>query len=424
MSKRAVLFPGQGSQFAGMGKSLAESYPSAKAIFEQADDALGFSISKLCFEGPEEELKKSNERFDYAVRATFDAIWDWDIVNNSCYWGDGFEQLFGYDVKQLNKTNPNFSDNIHLDDIEYINTQLNQLLAGELNSWNEEFRYKKANGEYADVQDRGIVIRNTDGKAIRMIGAMQDITSKKAEAEKLNQLNQMLEKQAENLTASNNELERFAYVASHDLQEPLRMVTSFLNLLEKKYKSQIDETAEKYIHFAVDGAERMKNLIHDLLEYSRVSTTKDLSGITNMKEIIQQIKEIFLLRIKETGALLQTGSLPTLCNTNPILILQLMQNLVGNALKYIGKEQPEIMIDVEELAGYWQFSVKDNGIGINPVYSEKIFLIFQRLHSKDQYEGTGIGLSICKKIVEIHEGRIWVESTLGHGSTFYFTLKK
>jgi light-regulated signal transduction histidine kinase (bacteriophytochrome) len=195
-----------------------------------------------------------------------------------------------------------------------------------------------------------------------------------------------------------------------------------LELLEKKYKEQLDETARTYISFATNGAAQMKKLILDLLEYSRVGTIKEDSSDTDMNEVMHTVLEILKHKIREAGAEVEVEKLPVLSNTSKTQMLQLMQNLLSNALKYHGDEKPRVKICATEEEGKWLFSVKDNGIGIDPKFQEKVFIIFQRLHNKKEYSGTGIGLSICKKIVERHGGKIWVESQSGQGSTFYFSI--
>lgn len=225
------------------------------------------------------------------------------------------------------------------------------------------------------------------------------------------------------LTESNKELEQFAYVASHDLQEPLRMVSSFLQLLEKKYKSQLDETAHQYIHYAVDGSERMKVLINDLLKFSRVGTAAEEREPVYCNLVVSNVIKVYEAKIRETGASINVLTLPVIYG-NKTQVEQLFQNLIGNALKYHGSESPSVTIGCDEEGADWKFYVKDNGIGIDQKFFEKIFVIFQRLHGKNEYSGTGIGLAICKKIVERHGGRIWIESKLGKGSVFYFTFPK
>jgi PAS domain S-box-containing protein len=251
---------------------------------------------------------------------------------------------------------------------------------------------------------------------------LKDATEKQMTARQLTELNEILKKRAAELQASNIELERFAYVASHDLQEPLRMVTSFLQLLEKKLEGSLDDTSKKYIYFAIDGAERMKILIQDLLQYSRIGTSKEIVEDVDCNVIMESVKNIYTLAILETRADLIVHPLPVI-QAEKGQIHQLFQNLVGNAIKY-SPDPPRIEVGYRDEPEYWQFYVKDQGIGINQKFFDKIFVIFQRLHNKSEFTGTGIGLAICKKIVERHGGNIWVESEQGKGSTFFIRLPK
>jgi PAS domain S-box-containing protein len=225
----------------------------------------------------------------------------------------------------------------------------------------------------------------------------------------------------EELARSNAELEQFAYVSSHDLQEPLRMISSYLQLLQRRYQGKLDDKADKYIYFAVDGASRMQNLINDLLEFSRVATRAREPEPTDCESVLNQVLSNLDLYIKENKAAISHDPLPEIIADNTQLT-QIFQNLIVNGIKFHSEEAPKIHVSADKKEGEWVFSVKDNGTGIDPQYSEKIFEVFKRLHNKEDYPGTGIGLSICKKIVERHGGHIWVESELGKGSTFYFTL--
>lgn len=243
---------------------------------------------------------------------------------------------------------------------------------------------------------------------------VRDITERK-------ETQKALQQHANELERSNAELEQFAYVASHDLQEPLRIVASYTQLLARRYKDKLDSDANEFIEFIVDGATRMQNLINDLLSYSRVGTRGQEFESNDLNKILETVINTLDLRIKDSTATVTHDSLPTL-PTDGRQMLQLFQNLIGNALKFQSDSSPVVHIGVVQLADEYLFSVRDNGIGIDSQYAERIFQVFQRLHGKGEYPGTGIGLAICKKIVERHGGRIWVESSPGTGSTFYFTL--
>ncbi|MFO7822693.1 MAG: ATP-binding protein [Cyclobacterium sp.] len=238
------------------------------------------------------------------------------------------------------------------------------------------------------------------------------------------ELNQALEKKAHDLSRSNEELEQFAYVASHDLQEPLRMISSFIALLGRKYGERLDEKGMQYIHFAVDGASRMRQIILDLLTYSRVGKNLEENPRIQVAFLLDEVLHLYRKQIREKKAVVHYKDLPEVW-VDKYLLGQLFQNLIGNALKYSKKdESPLIKIKLDSQGNEWLFSIEDNGIGIDKAYHEKIFLMFNRLHSFESYEGTGIGLAVVKKTVEHFGGRIWLDSEMGVGTTFYFTLPK
>jgi light-regulated signal transduction histidine kinase (bacteriophytochrome) len=230
-----------------------------------------------------------------------------------------------------------------------------------------------------------------------------------------------LREKTEELARSNRDLEQFAYVASHDLKEPLRMVTSYVQLLAKRYKDKLDSDADEFIGFAEDGAIRMWKLINDLLTYSRVGTRGKQLEPTDCEAVLNQSLSNLKVAMEENGAVVTHDPLPTIMADNPQLV-QLFQNLIGNAIKFRGNELPIVHVSASRNGSAWIFSFCDNGIGIAPEYAERIFIIFQRLHGREEYPGTGIGLAICQRIVERHGGRIWIESEVGKGATFYFTL--
>ncbi|MEX2512939.1 MAG: ATP-binding protein [Cyclobacteriaceae bacterium] len=259
----------------------------------------------------------------------------------------------------------------------------------------------------------------------KLLNGLQDSMEEQSKLKnKLSKQKRKLKQSLKELEEKNTELEHFAYVASHDLQEPLRMVTGFLQLLETKYINQLDEKARSYIKFSMDGAIRMRQLILDLLEYSRLNKSFEHPEEVQLENIIAEVKKTYLTEIKKTGTKIIENNLPIIYS-HPRFLVQVFQNLVGNAIKYSQKGlAPKIEISCRERPNDWLLSVKDNGIGLDPSYSDKIFIIFQRLHTRDQFSGTGIGLAIVKKIVEYHGGKIWVDSEEGKGSTFFFTLPK
>jgi PAS domain S-box-containing protein len=606
-------------------------------------------------------LEESNQRYEYVTKATFDAIWDWDLVTDKSYWGEGFERTFGYEIDKINTNREFWSSHIHPDDFNEVVKGIQRSIMSDATNWSNEFRFQKADGSYAFVMDKCIIIRDKNGKAVRLVGAMQDISekktlqqlldkanrlarigsweidvpsatvywseitkeiretgpdyqpslqdgighfkegysrntiiarvkesvhfgtpwqedlqiythkgnlkwirttgkaelkdgkcvkiygsfqdideSKKAELEilklyeeknsilesigdgfftvdknwivtywndaaekmlgmpkekllgknlwgvfsqnmnphsyrkyheaietskriffedyypvldrwfevsaypsknglsvyfkditdritaqmELNQLNLSLQKTAQDLAISNAELEQFAYIASHDLQEPLRMITSFLAQIEKKYHDILDEKGKQYIRFAVDGAKRMRQIILDLLEFSRVGRFEGKVQEINVNELVGEVVSVYEKKIEDSAATIHFLNLPTvICFKTPLR--QVFQNLIGNALKYQPPgAKPVINIQAEETPEYWKFLVKDNGIGIEPDYYDRIFNIFQRLHNKEEYSGTGIGLAIVKKIVEAMGGKIWIEPNEEKGSIFIFTISK
>jgi PAS domain S-box-containing protein len=641
-----------------------------KWVQEKGNLVLDDSGKPLSFEGTvrditeekllELSLEESNLRYDYVLKATFDAIWDWDIQSDICMWGEGFTTIFGYNLEGRQSANF-WSQNIHPEDHSTVWHGMQEAIKGNVQNWEKQYRFRKADGSYAHVLDRALIIRDKNGKAIRMVGALQDISekiileqlldkanrlakigsweidvlkgtvywsditkdireaspdflptlqhglgnfkdgkdkqiitqkvqecidhgtsweedlqiitekgnlkwirtigkaelvngkcvkifgsfqdidaTKKAEIEirklytekntilesigdaffaidtnwivtywnkeaekmlgvpkseilgkfiwdifsdsvgsesynryheslrtnkalnfedyyavldkwfevscyplenglsvyfkdvterklsdiELKKLNEDLHTKARELAISNSELEQFAYIASHDLQEPLRMVTSFLNHLQKKYSDVIDETGKQYIYYAVDGATRMKQIILDLLQYSRVGRFGGESEIVDLNEVVKQIILLHKNQVEETNATITFKELPVIKSYRSPL-RQIFQNILSNALKYHKKGVPlRVNISADESETHWLFSIKDNGIGIKPEHFERIFVLFQRLHSKEAYGGTGIGLAIVKKIVDAFGGEIQVASEEGKGSCFSFSIKK
>jgi PAS domain S-box-containing protein len=304
----------------------------------------------------------------------------------------------------------------HPADRDLTDARRDRVHAGEADSVRFEKRYLRKDGRTVWVNLTVALARGADGAPHYEIAVFDDISERKAQEAALRAAH-------DELARSNAELEQFAYVASHDLQEPLRMVSSYTQLLGRRYGERLDGDARDFMGFIVDGAARMKQLIEDLLAYSRVGTKGKEFRPVPVENALQRAITNLRAAIEESGAEITHDALPTV-NADEVQLAQLFQNLMGNAIKFRGAEKMKIKIEAKENSSEWQLSVKDNGIGIEAQYFERIFMLFQRLHTKGDYPGTGIGLAICKKVVERHGGRIWVESEPGRGSSFNFTLPK
>ncbi|HKU45523.1 MAG TPA: PAS domain S-box protein [Burkholderiales bacterium] len=362
----------------------------------------------------EARLKESEARF----RQTFELA-----ASGMCHVIDGrFVRvnkslcgILGYSEREL--LGKSVKDVSHPEDRDVSDALRARIRRGEIESARFEKRYIRGdNGAIVWADVAVALVRDVFGVPQYEIAIFDDITDRKRAEAALNEAH-------EELKRSNAELEQFAYVASHDLQEPLRMVASYTQLLSRRYDAKLDNDAREFMAFIVDGATRMKQLIEDLLAYSRVGTKgADFRPVAAEGALR---RALFNLRAatEEAGAVVTHDALPTV-SADEVQLGQLFQNLIGNALKFRSASVPRIHVGVAEKDSEWQFEVRDNGIGIEPQYYERIFMVFQRLHNKGEYPGTGIGLAICKKVVERHGGRIWVESRPGEGSSFWFTLPK
>ncbi|WP_339750949.1 PAS domain-containing protein [Algoriphagus aquimarinus] len=493
------------------------------------------------------KLRLSNKRFELATKATSEAIWDWDLVKGHTFRSDNFNKLLGVSKDEDASKNEFWTSKIHPDDLPRVEKNLNKTLLGTEDQWTQEFRFRKSDGEILYVIDNGLIIRNRQGKAVRIIGSTQnitkrkhaeidlasqrqrlsnviegthagtwewnpqtnetifseiwanilgytlkelepinfqtwidlvhpediieskkllddyfygrsnsyesefrmkhkqgnlvwilargkvfswtlegqpmmmfgthvDITEKKLREEEIKSTNQKLQ-------SANDELKSFASMASHDMKEPLRMISSFLQLLEKKYTPVLDEKGVQYINFAVNGAKRLSVLIDDMMEYSRIGFDASMLDRIDLNKVVEDVIALNKDLIDEKKAQIQVGDLPAISGImTPIKSVFI--NLISNALKYqeIGNV-PIISIYAKNVEGFYQITVEDNGIGIDEAYFEKIFNVFSRLHGKNEYSGTGIGLAVCKKIISQHGGKIWLESA-EKGSKFHFTLQK
>lgn len=359
----------------------------------------------------EEMLKKSNERFTKIFNLNPLPTYITNAASGKFMFANSaFEKLLGLknaDIIGKTAVELNIMPETTRDELR------NHINENDGNSRNLEISIRTANGEYRDILLSSDTIEIDQETCF--VAAMIDITQRKKTEKEL-----LLK--TEELGRSNTELEQFAYIASHDLQEPLRMINSYVQLLATRYKDKLDQDANDFINFAVDGSNRMRNLINSLLEYSRVNRLKPFEWL-NTDEVLEEVLSDLSAQVKESEATIIHGRLPKIYG-DKVLIGLLFQNLIANAIKFRSDKKPEITIKGEQTGDDYLFSVQDNGIGIAKEYADKIFVIFQRLHSKEKYPGTGIGLAICKKIVERHGGKIYMESEPGKGTTFFFTIKR
>jgi PAS domain S-box-containing protein len=360
----------------------------------------------------ENELRESERRF----RATFEhagvGIIHTGMDHRLLRVNPRICELLGY--TQIEMLSRAFEDITHPDDLAMSREIIQPILSGEVDVYRTEKRYLRKDGSLLWAQISVSLVRSELSEPLYFVTIVEDISERK-------QAQLLLEERTRDLARSNADLEQFAYLTSHDLQEPLRMVASFTQLLERRYRGQLDERADDYIHFITEGAQRMQRLINDLLTYSRVGSRGRPFAALDAEDLLRQAAENLQIAMEEAGAILTHDALPRVSGDESQLI-QLLQNLIGNAIKFRSAAPPQIHVSAQPKGSQWVIAVRDNGIGIDPQYFERIFVLFQRLHLREEYPGTGIGLAICKRIVERHNGRIWVESTPGQGSTFYFSL--
>ncbi len=360
------------------------------------------------------ELASKEARLRTLLQTIPDLIWLKDLNGVYVFCNAKVESLLG--VKEEDLVGKRDYDLFDKELADLFIAMDRKVIAADARSVDTVWLTSAMDGHRALFESIKTTMRDADGQISGVLGIARDITEHHRAEEKLKET-------LADLARSNEELEQFAYVASHDLQEPLRMVSSYTQLLAKRYQGRLDADADEFIAYAVDGASRMHGLIDDLLAYSRLSTRGKRFELTDCAAALGQALHHLKAAMAESGAVVTHDLLPALI-ADGSQMTQLFQNLVGNAIKFHGEKPLRIHVMAVPERHEWKFSVHDNGIGIDPRYAEKIFAIFQRLHSKEEYPGTGIGLAICKKIVERHGGRIWVESELEKGSTFFFTIAR
>jgi PAS domain S-box-containing protein len=328
-------------------------------------------------------------------------------------------EITGYSTHQLLEMD--LRDITHTDDVESERALREQLLSGEIPNYRIEMRLLHRDGHPVWVAQSVSTVQGSSDELLYGVVQIEDVSERKRANDELADMAGELEARATELERSNADLQQFAYAASHDLSEPLRMVSSYVQLLARRYKDKLDSDADEFIDFAIDGTARMQALIDGLLIYSRAGTADYTHETVDCSKVLHETLTTLHASLRDTGATVNAGPLPTV-QGDPTQLFQLFQNLISNAIKFAADEPPRIQITAEREDGCWRFMVADNGIGIDPAHAERIFAVFQRLHGRGEYPGSGVGLAICKRIVERHQGRIWVEALPEGGSTFYFTI--
>jgi PAS domain S-box-containing protein len=416
------------TEFRVVGDNSTIHFIRATAIVERNDDGRAIGMIGASWDiTVEKEKERHLKLLESVITHTKDAIVITEAEsfdepgNKIIFVNNAFTEMTGYTFNEVIGKTTSLLQGPNSDKQEL------QRLGVAIKKW-ESFEtsiinYKK-NGDEFWVNLSLTPVANEKGIWSHWIAIERDVTAQTLLEFQLKDLNRELEDSTTNLALSNEELERFAYIASHDLQEPLRMVSNFLTTLEREYSDVIDERGKKYIWFAVDGAKRMRQIILDLLEYSKIGRSNVAPRLIDLNELFIEIKVLLAEKIKDKKASITIDNLPFI-NADISPIRQVLQNLIYNALEYSSHVKPvKIRVSVKELEAFWEFAVADNGIGIKIEDFEKIFQMFQRLHSTEEHPGTGIGLAVSKKIIETQGGKIWLESEEGKGSTFYFTIKK
>jgi signal transduction histidine kinase len=358
------------------------------------------------------ELNSTQTKLRVALEGGKIGIWEWDLDTGELILDERSESLFGRNAGTFGKTISAFKNLIHEKDISSLEVAFNKAVEND-QTFEIIVRTKTKNPNSTYINLKAHIRKDKNGKPIRFTGVCFDITG-------LKEIEQTISKLNEELMRSNKDLESFAYVASHDLQEPLRMVSSFMQLLSMRYENKLDNDAKEYIGFAVEGAKRMYELLNGLLSYSRLSSRGKEFSRVEMNSIKDLILDNLKLIINERNAEIVSDELPVVF-ADETQMVQLLQNLISNSIKF-SQCSPKIFISSGIEDQHYVFSVRDEGIGIESQYFERIFQIFQRLSARGEYDGIGIGLAICKRIVERHKGKIWVESRPGKGSVFSFTI--
>ena len=360
----------------------------------------------------EELLKTTEQRLDLALLHSEMGVWDLDLIHDTAWRTLQHDRIFGYESAPATWGQEIALRHVVPEDRDHFVRCFQE--ASGTGRFFLECRVIHPDQSIHWIQAQAQVLAYEDGRPARMLGTVVDITKQRAAQD-------TLEQSARALARSNADLEQFAYIASHDLQEPLRMVVGYVQLLEKRLADKLDANTREFMGYAVDGALRMQTLIDDILTYSRVSTRAEPLAPVDSGAALTKALEHLAMRIAETGAKVDAQSLPVVMADQAQLV-QLFQNLIANAIKFCKDRAPRVRVEAVRAAGRWRFTVSDNGIGIAPEYRGQLFVVFKRLHTRREYPGTGIGLAICKRIVERHGGEIGIDSAAEGGAVFWFTL--
>ncbi len=364
------------------------------------------------------QLIETQQRYELAVEGSNDGLWDWDVLQKQLWLSPRLKSMLEIDTEDSFFNNSSILKLIHPGDVNFVIDTVRYHFSHFL-PFGLEFRLKSyKNDNYRWYLVRGKIIKDENDVPIRVAGSLQDIHDRKLLEEKEKVL-------LEKLIRSNEELQQFAYVASHDLQEPLRMISSFLQLFKSRYINSLNKEATEFVNFAIDGSVRLQQMVNDLLSYSRINTRPGKFEPVNMNNLISKVIDNLKLAIRDKKACIYFNELPEEIICDEGQMFQLFLNLISNALKFSKNDvRPEILISTDENNAEYIFKVKDNGIGIDNQFKERIFKIFQRLHTRDEFPGNGIGLAICRRIVQRHNGWITFESELNEGTTFIFSISK
>lgn len=355
------------------------------------------------------ELREYETRFQLAALGSTSIMWDWDIVNDEVYWTGRILELLGYNnAEEMPSNSLTFFKNlVHPDDHLKLKNAFGDHFAHRA-PFHIEIRLQKNDGNYAWFSARAHAHWDSEGRATRISGSLTDVHDLKMMETKLKR--------------SNEDLNQFASIAAHDLQQPLRAISGFLSLLKEKYHEELDDSAQTYIDHAVTSAENMSELVKDLLEYSRIETEEIHYKLCDTEELVADITRSMEHIFKSEKFTINAENLPQIV-CDPLKIQRVFYNLIENAIKYRGNDDPIITVIAQQQDNAdWLFKIKDNGIGIDKSKQEDVFKMFTRLHKKEDYEGTGVGLAICKKVIDLHLGQIWIESKAGQGTTFAFII--